>query len=530
YEMLGYQTSGLSNYHPELKKRVLENRFWAAGGTIAYEADLAGVLMEAQNIIGIEYLDDGGLHTACATIVIDASAEAYVCLLAGASYRLGRDSDRKTQPFSCVEVTCDDATGRMGHAYSDCGYVNPIDPVDYAKAVLSAARYPNYLREDYRKGIRTLGLSSLLGVREGPLVDGEDMLTLTDVLAGKKSEKPLFIAYSNADNHGKDMAFESIAQQDWMVAASLWGLNFSVGVPVGAVIPKGLNGLLMAGRMISVDHDLASCIRMERDIQKCGEAVGMLASEALRHGCAVRSVPYASLAAMLRQTGCLSEANAVGFVDSRIPNGQGRIAFPQRREDILAGLSSDQPGMAIWSARTQQLREPLFASLGSEKEHLRCHAAMALALQGDDTGAEVLRTCVRNFDAFVPRTSRKYNMVRGCAALYLLGRIADRDTLSLALQLARDWQGFPIRDFVADELIGNEEEYRFQYLTQALVAAIRIAARYTDMRDEVRTCVHAIVFAPDFQIHTTLKGGACIAYPMRDLIGQAITCMMEDWS
>ena len=80
------------------------------------------------------------------------------------------------------------------------------------------------------------------------------------------NEKILFTCYSNADNRGKDMAFENRPQQDWMIACSLWGLNFTVPVPMGAVIPKGIDGLLLAGRLISVDHDLASCVRMQRDV------------------------------------------------------------------------------------------------------------------------------------------------------------------------------------------------------------------------------------------------------------------------
>lgn len=523
YEPWGYTPSGASNYNALLKKRVLEGRLRRAGAAIAYEADLTGVVMEGARVAGVEYVQDDGAHTAYARVVVDATAEGYVCLLAGADYELGRHSDGKPQPYSAVRTILAENPLRVGHAYSDTGYGDPTDPEQYAKAVLSAALYDNYLLEDYRKGSRLLCMSQLVGMREGPLVIGEERLRLADIVDGRNpTENILFTAYSNADNHGKDMAFENEPQQDWMIGASLWGLNFTVNVPMGAVIPKGMDGLLMAGRMISVDHDLASCIRMERDVQKCGEAVGHWAAEAIRRKAPLREVPYAALEPALRHSGCLLAANDVGFIDSRVANGQGKVSFPETLEEIRKGLSGAQPGMAMWKVRTWANRADLYTWLKSGAGHLSKHTAMALALSGDSAGADILADCVKRRDPFLPQTSRKYNMLRGAAALYLLGRLAHAPALDVILDVVEHWQAIEPEDFVPDEFLGDAEEVRFQYLSQGIAAALKIAAKHPQLAERVRRTVHAAIDRPDFRIHSTLKGGPCVKFDMAPLIRNAV--------
>lgn len=533
YEALGYAPSGPSSFNVELKKRVLENELLLAGGEIVYDADLTGVLMDGNTVLGVEYAKEDGLHAVYAQVVVDASAEAYASLLAGAEYTLGRDMDQKVQPFGNVRIDYHPESNRSGHSYTDCGYANPIDPEDYSRAIMAAADFVVYLKEDYRQLPRLLGMTQIVGMREGPQIQGDVRLTLQDAADRKlPSDKILFTGYSNADNHGKDMAFENRPQQDWMIACSLWGLNFTVPVPMGAVIPKGIDGLLLSGRLISVDHDLASCIRMERDVQKCGEAVGILAAEAATRKLPVREVPYDALKVKLHRSGCLLPQNDFGFIDSRKSLDMGRVLFPETIEEIEAGLKSDTPGMAMWRVRQLEDRTPLYPMLEkTQEEHLPIHAAMALALADDDTGAPLLVDCVKRRDAFIPKTSRKYNMIRGASALYLLGRLRYKGALEELLPLIENWRAIEPDNFTPDEFLADEEEYRFQYLSQAVVAVMEIALEHPETRAQVDEVVHRVIDAPDFSIHSTLKmmikNLAPIKYEMAPMIRNAVKCLTE---
>lgn len=519
YEAYGYAVGNAFNV--ELKKRVLEESYLSEGGILAYEADLTGVLMEGRRVLGVEYADRTGVHRAQARLVIDATAEGYVCLLSGAEYTLGRALDHKTQPYSCVRIVSRE-NRTASYCYIDCGYADATDPEEYSRAILSATEYPFYLKEDFSEGERLLGHSQQVGMREGPLFVGEERIRLEDVVCGaNRPERVLFYAYSNADNHGKDMAFENRPQQDWMVACSLWGLNFTVAVPVGAVIPRGIDGLLMAGRMISVDHDLASCLRMERDVQKCGEAVGILAAEAIRANTDPRRVDYARLQRELHRSGCLLEQNNFGYVNRKYSLQDGRTVFPETLEEIRALLSGPEPGMAIWSGRRHQPLSDLHAWLRADDPQLRVHTAMTLALGGDDAGAEVLLDAVRRRDSFVPATSLRYNMIRGVSCLYLLGRLGWLGALDEVLRLIAHWQEIVPEHFVSDEFLFDEEEYRFQYLSMAIWAAAQIARAHPEAWPQVDETVRGAIDRKDFSIHSTLKGKVQLKYEMADMIRQA---------
>ena len=507
-EVLGYTASDENGYNAELKKRVLEERLTGLGARIEFNADLTGVIMEDNRVTGIEFYREPELCSARADYVIDATAEAYVCLLAGADYTLGRELDGRVQPYGNVRIDFSNETLKTGHSYTDCGYADPLDPVDYSRAVLSAANFACYMKDDYSGKTRLLGITPNVGMREGPLIMGEDRLHFADTVNRKNlSGNTLFTAYSNADNHGKDMAFENTPQQDWMIACSLWGLNFTVNVPVGCVIPKGIIGLLMAGRMISVDHELASCIRMQRDIQKCGEAVALLASEAIRRQCDVRDVPYDALRTRLEESGCLLQENDFGYIDSKYPLTEGRVFFPETPEEIRQGLAGNEPGMAIWRS----------ASLVDERM-----LKDALNLRGDDSGAPRLLRCVRERDPYVPGTSRKYNMIRGAAAIYLLGRLHYLPALEDILDVIRNWDTLSQKRFVPDEFLANEEEYRFQFLTMAVMAVLKITEKWPAMRENADMVIHQVIDREDFSIHSTLKGKDQVPYQMAPIIREAV--------
>lgn len=127
--------------------------------------------------------------------------------------------------------------------------------------------------------------------------------------------------------------------------------------------------------------------------------------------------------------------------------------------------------------------------------------------------------------SFLPTTSRKYNMVRGAAALYLLGKIAYAPALDDILSIISGWQAISPDSFVPDEFIGDLEEYRFQYLTQAITAALKIAAKHPTLRAKALSGIHAAIDPDTFSIHSTLKGGNCVKFEMAPLIRSAVQKM-----
>ncbi|HQK93181.1 MAG TPA: FAD-dependent oxidoreductase [Armatimonadota bacterium] len=73
--------------------------------------------------------------------------------------------------------------------------------------------------------------------------------------------------------------------------------------PYRALVPREVDGLLVAGRCVSCSHEALEPIREIHNCWVMGEAAGTAAALSLRLGCPVRDVPIASLQADLRGAG-----------------------------------------------------------------------------------------------------------------------------------------------------------------------------------------------------------------------------------
>ncbi|MFD0716047.1 FAD-dependent oxidoreductase [Paenibacillus sp. GCM10027626] len=515
----------------DLKKIALEQRMEAAGVTIHYNATVIGVYMQDRTVKGVRWIGEDGISSAKSRIVIDCTGEAELSMMAGADYRKGRESDGKMQPFSNAIVWIENDAVKT--FYTDSGYVDCEDGDSLSKEVIQSACCWTHQPDIFTEAPKFAKLAPLLGVREGRFIVGEQNVSFRDFINGTFTEEPLFYAYSNLDNHGKDVAFESELQQDWIVGASLWGLNFSVPIPLGALIPKGLDGLLVAGRSLAIDHDLAACVRMKRDMQKCGEAAAIVALLAIRHEVPLHKVPYDELKGLLMATGCLQEANHVGMRYG-VPTKDDHEAvrgWLTDEQNIRSGLASDKPGIAIWSARNkgEQIRPLLqkWITLG-EEPNLQRHSAFALALLGDRSAIPILRMIVQERDSFFPKTSRKYNQARGYAAIYLLGKLQDEGIVLELLNILHSREQFANVSTDA-EFINHDDEYFFQYFTFSIAALFRIADRHSIHRALVEREIRKIVDDPDFSLYITFKPSKDVLYNMAETIRNMAREQFKRW-
>ncbi len=518
----GYPVWGGSS--GELKKHFLEQVAQECGIALRYESSVIGVYREGSQVKGVRWISPEGVRNSASQVLIDATGNADICAMAGCATRQGRALDGKGQPYSNVMEIA--TAKRVGKFYTDSGYVDPTDAAAVTQAILDSSTVPPQLQGYYDGKERMLRLTPILGVREGRFIVGEDNVTLEAFQQEQLSKEPLFYAYSNLDNHSKDIAFESTQLQDWIVAASLWGLNFSVPVPLGALIPQGIDGILAAGRCIALDHDMAACVRMNRDMQKSGEAAGTAAALAVQHGVALQAIPYEELRTRLTATGCL-DVQGLRFVDTSVPlsgsNGSTiyRVAsWLEDKDAIRAGLADDKSGIAIWSAwRLGQSINTELRSWATQTtdELLRKNSAIALGLQNDAFGVPVLREMARGRDAYVPRTSRKYNQSHGIAAIYLLGKLGDREIVPDLLDILADRAAFT-HSPLDGEFIMDDEDFFAQYFTFSLMALMRITQAHPALRGPVVTQINQIVGAEDFSLSVTLKGSGELRHPLRETI------------
>jgi hypothetical protein len=414
----------------EAKKYLLEKLALEKSANVMFEAVVTGVFLENKRLKGVSVFSNNKIHNYLCDIIIDATAEAEVCSMAGCEVSLGRETDGKTRPFTSVKVFLDKNTN-ISRTNHDSGYVNQYDPLELSNGIMDA--HLSQLLDEFQDNVeKVLFLAPLIGIREGRLIEAERNITMEDILNNNLDKQPLFYAYSDFDKHGKDNVMETETLQDWYVACNLSTVCFSVPVGISAMVPKGYKAIIAAGRHIGVDHDTASLIRMKRDMHKCGEAAGTWAALAVKKGVEVLDLPYEEVKTKLEATGCLQEAHNVGiWFDDNFR--REKISWLTKAEEIKVELSTEMPGIALYSCKLlgDKISNNLKEWLNSSDSTLKYNSAIALGLIRDKHAVPYLREIVINRDAFYYKDCRRTNQLRSAIAAYLLGKLGDSKSLDL---------------------------------------------------------------------------------------------------
>jgi hypothetical protein len=133
---------------------------------------------------------------------------------------------------------------------------------------------------------RIIDTGDRIGVRESRLIQGDITLTYQDCKAEKNFEDSVMTSRLAYDLHEKNYSIET--QQ---------GL---VDVPYGCFLPKGIDGLLIAGRCLSTDHITNSSIRKMETAFQSGQVAGTAAALAAKNGTTPRNLAVTDVQAALK--------------------------------------------------------------------------------------------------------------------------------------------------------------------------------------------------------------------------------------
>ena len=153
-----------------------------SGCDVRLNACFAEVICENSTVTGIVWYENGLRHSATARFVIDATAEAAVCVSAGCEMLAGRASDGHFQPYSCRYVR--HANGKLMTGNIDQGRFDQYDPDSLSKGVLQTYSCYLQLLQDYSSK-EYLGIVPLLGLREGRRIRGEETVEDAKITAGE---------------------------------------------------------------------------------------------------------------------------------------------------------------------------------------------------------------------------------------------------------------------------------------------------------------------------------------------------------
>ncbi|MBN1488331.1 MAG: FAD-dependent oxidoreductase [Phycisphaerae bacterium] len=309
-----------------------------AGVHILLHAWVLGAVVEDGCVKSVRLGTKQGFLRVAASVFVDATGDGDVAALAGAAFEMGRPGDGLLQPASimyriggvepdkailcgseeqALEVRTPAGTWhdvvvkaqvdgelppeigvvrlyrahRPGEQIVNATQVNRIDgtrPIDLTRAELEGRRQAYRVLDFLRKHAPgyehayIAAMPAVIGVRETRRILGVDYLTREDVVLGR--ERPdavvrradFVIDIHNPTGPGQAEGFaRKVKPYD---------------IPYGCLVPRTLDGLLLAGRCISGSHDAHASYRVQCIAMATGAAAGTAAGLAAKEGAKPRDI------------------------------------------------------------------------------------------------------------------------------------------------------------------------------------------------------------------------------------------------
>jgi flavin-dependent dehydrogenase len=436
-------------FHPEVKKQVLQQMAEGAGVEVHYDTVVTGVLLKSGETFGLRASPDTtlvvregerrdellgvlaatptGAEVYEARVFIDSTGDGDVAAMAGAPFVIGREKDNICHTYSQPAGRLDAEKGTLRHLNFDAGYVDPTDILDLTRARRESIQL--YWQEPFTERSRVLYIAPLIGVRQGRQIVGEYQLTLADEVAGRRFDDAVSFTEAHYDNHSFDYENESDQATLWVWALGNWKTTIGCEVPYRCLLPRNVDGLLLASRALSITYDAHHAFRMQNDIQRIGEVAALAAVQAVRRDVLPRNVDVGALQPVLKERGLLAER----YRPKPAIAGTGVPQLPDP-----ATLSAEEAKDLVWlGVRAGEAGIPaLREALRSTDPYVRFEASVALAAREVDEGVSVLLENVEARTDLVPEGIRTVSLWQ--AAIPFLGIAGDSKAVPALVAVLED--------------------------------------------------------------------------------------------
>lgn len=303
-------------------------------GTIATAPIMAGA-----RIAGVECTDRRGPFVIEAALVIDCSGDGDIAAKAGVPFTLGDAQGNMmgvTLSFMMLGADCERvfaegdpyfsrhaaqgiAEGRLhpdlaklylmrgfhrGAVFCNSVHIRGVDGTDPAavtRATQEGRRRCHQLAVFLRESVpgfeqaRMADLGPTVGVRETRRLEAQYRITAEDLARGTKFADGIVAC---------DNPIDDVMRGDGaMTHDAIVGAGDYYTIPFRALVPRGIENLLFAGRLVSADPVAFASVRGMPQCMAMGQATGTAAVQALGRGVAVQQIDSAALVAALQDQG-----------------------------------------------------------------------------------------------------------------------------------------------------------------------------------------------------------------------------------
>lgn len=337
-----------STFDAEVMVRLLETMLTEAGVEFWYHCPMADTLVADGQVRGVIIESKAGREAVLAAVTVDCTGDGDVAARAGVPYELGRPSDGLMQPMTLMfeieglggyaqtagAMTTYDQMAqaieahhlgvalpfgrvpftpaiitlpRAGSAMVQATHVyrlNGLDPRAVTQGIVAARRQACDLVAVMRhmpglEGVRLLRTAPTLGIRETRRVQGQYRLSMEDLTAGRRFDDAVTFCAFGVDIH--EPAPEAGVPSGHSAPMRAYE------IPYRCLLPRAVEGLLVAGRCISGSHEAHASYRVTGTCLALGQAAGLAAAWAAQAGTSPTQLPGEQLRQQL-------EAKGAGFL------------------------------------------------------------------------------------------------------------------------------------------------------------------------------------------------------------------------
>ena len=395
----------------EQKMELWRTKLREAGADIWFGAIGCGAFVEAGKVRGAVVVTPFGRGVVLAKAVIDSTGNSDIAAAAGADVRYTDGS------FIALQ-----GTGlpprRLGASYTNTDFtiVDETDLLDVWHVMLYAKK----------KAGNAFDLGQLIDTRERRRIVGDATISILDAVNQRTYPDTICEAYTNFDTHGYTV-------HPFFMLEMPHKRGIRTNIPYRALLPKGLDGILVTGLGISMHRDAVPLCRMQPDIQNQGYAAGVAAAMAAAADCPTRKIDVKALQSHLVQTGNLRDQTPETGDSYPMPNeriAQAVVAVRENFKDAAVVLAN--------ADRALPLLRKAYEAADADKDKLLY--ARILAILGDATGVPTLIAAVEA----APDLGKGWrykgmgqfgrNMSDVDALMYALGRTRDKRAVPCILK------------------------------------------------------------------------------------------------
>ncbi len=259
------------DWKTEYFRREIRN----AGGDIWFGVLGCGAYIEKGKVKGVVVATPFGKGVILAHTVIDSSGSSDIAIAAGAGFVYTDGNSVAVQGAGMPFKNPNDFYNN-----SDWTFTDDTDMLDiWWTFIVAKDKFANQY-----------DIGKLSQTRERRRMVGDFTISVLDVYNGRTYPDAISIHVSSFDTHGftEDSFF-------YLKPPAHSGADVTAYVPFRALLPKGIEGIVVTGLGASADRDAMPVIRMQPCVQNQGYAVGWAAAIAAKNNQLIRNIDLKSL-------------------------------------------------------------------------------------------------------------------------------------------------------------------------------------------------------------------------------------------